>query len=94
VVRFLTVFILSHKMNLLTMGTETARAHGVRVKTVMVSLLVVTSLMISAAVALCGLAGFVGLVMPHPLRLAIGPDHRVLAPARLLVGGAYGWCAI
>ena len=86
---FIALFLLSHAMNLLTMGTETAQALGLRVKTVMVLLLVVTSLMISASVAHCGLVGFVGLVMPHVLRLVLGPDHRVLVPACLFGGGAY-----
>ena len=86
---FVLLFLLSHAMNLLTMGTETAHALGLPVKTVMVLLLVVTSLMISATVAHCGLVGFVGLVMPHLLRLVIGPDHRVLVPACLFGGGAY-----
>lgn len=86
---FIALFLLSHPMNLLIMGTETAQALGLRVKTVMVLLLLITSLMISATVAHCGLVGFVGLVMPHLLRLILGPDHRVLVPACLLGGGAY-----
>jgi len=86
---FFALFLLSHAMNLLTMGTETAQALGLRVKTIMVLLLMVTSLMISASVAHCGLVGFVGLVMPHVLRLVLGPDHRVLVPACLFGGGAY-----
>ena len=61
---FFALFLLSHAMNLLTMGTETAQALGLHVKTIMVLLLMVTSLMISASVAHCGLVGFVGLVMP------------------------------
>lgn len=86
---FAAVFLLSHPMNLLSLGAETAQALGLRVKGVMVSLLVITSLMISATVAQCGLVGFVGLVMPHLLRLILGPDHRVLVPACLFGGGAY-----
>jgi iron complex transport system permease protein len=45
--------------------------------------------MVSATVSHCGLLGFVGLVMPHLLRLILGPDHRVLVPACLLGGAAY-----
>ncbi|OQY44346.1 MAG: hypothetical protein B6240_10675 [Desulfobacteraceae bacterium 4572_87] len=50
---------------------------------------IATSIMVSATVASCGPIGFVGLVIPHLLRLMIGPDHRVLVPACLLGGGAY-----
>jgi len=49
----------------------------------------VTSFIVSATVSYCGLIGFVGLVMPHLLRLALGPDHRILVPACILGGGAY-----
>jgi iron complex transport system permease protein len=45
--------------------------------------------MVSATVANCGLLGFVGLVMPHLLRLLVGPDHRVLVPACAIGGGAF-----
>jgi iron complex transport system permease protein len=45
--------------------------------------------MVSATVSHCGLVAFVGLVIPHLFRLALGPDHRVLAPACIFGGGAY-----
>jgi iron complex transport system permease protein len=86
---FLLLFLLSHKMNLLQLGKDMAQSMGVNVRVINVVLLVVTSFMVSATVSYCGLIGFVGLVMPHLLRLALGPDHRVLVPACLLGGGAY-----
>jgi len=76
-------------MNLLLMGREMAQATGINIKVVSVILLVGTSFMVSATVSYCGLIGFVGLVMPHLLRLLLGPDHRILVPACLLGGGAY-----
>jgi iron complex transport system permease protein len=45
--------------------------------------------MVSVTVSYCGLLGFVGLVIPHLLRLVVGPDHRVLVPASILGGGAF-----
>jgi iron complex transport system permease protein len=86
---FILLFWCSHAMNLLLMGREMAQSMGVNIKTVMVLLLVSTSFMVSATVSHCGLIGFVGLVMPHLLRLLLGPDHRVLVPACVLGGGAY-----
>ena len=86
---FVLFFLLSNAMNLLSMGPETAQAMGIPVKMVSVLLLVTTSVMISAAVSYCGLIGFVGLVMPHLLRLVLGPDHRILVPACVLGGGGY-----
>lgn len=86
---FVVIFWLSHPMNLLLMGEELARTMGVNIRMVTLTLLMTTSFMVSATVSHCGLLGFVGLVMPHLLRLLMGPDHRVLVPACLLGGGAY-----
>ncbi|MFO7496276.1 MAG: iron ABC transporter permease [Desulfobacterales bacterium] len=86
---FILAFLLSHAMNLLLMGKETAMVLGVNIKGVTLTLLVATSFMISATVAQCGLLGFVGLVIPHLLRLVLGPDHRILVPACILGGATY-----
>ena len=86
---FVLIFWLSHAMNLLLLGKEMAQTMGVNIKAVTVTLLVTTSFMVSSTVSYSGLIGFVGLVMPHLLRLVLGPDHRVLVPACVLGGGAY-----
>ena len=86
---FFLVFWFSNSMNLLLMGKEMAQTMGINVKAVTVTLLVATSFMVSTTVSYCGLVGFVGLVVPHLLRLLFGPDHRVLVPACVLGGGAY-----
>ncbi|MFH1156219.1 MAG: iron ABC transporter permease [Pseudomonadota bacterium] len=86
---FLIVFFLSHSMNLLLMGNEMAHSMGVNIRRVSGVLLVTASFMVSATVSHCGLMGFVGLVIPHIFRLALGPDHRVLVPACILGGGSY-----
>jgi iron complex transport system permease protein len=86
---FVVVFLSAHIMNLLLMGKETAQVLGVHIRRATLILLVVTSFSISATVAQCGLLGFVGLVMPHLLRLVLGVDHRLLVPACILGGGTY-----
>jgi len=83
------LFFLSHGMNLILLGRDTALSLGVRLEALTWVLLAVTSLMVGVSVSLCGLLGFVGLVMPHLMRLLFGPDHRVLVPACVLGGGAY-----
>jgi iron complex transport system permease protein len=83
------IFCLSNTMNLFLMGKELAQTMGVNIKFITATLLVATSIMVSATVASCGPIGFVGLVIPHLLRLVVGPDHRVLVPACLLGGSAY-----
>jgi iron complex transport system permease protein len=86
---FVLTFSLSHAMNLMLMGKETAMTMGVHIRSVTLALLCTTSFMISATVAQCGLLGFVGLIIPHLLRLILGSDHRILVPACILGGGAY-----
>jgi len=86
---FLLIFALSRPLNLLLMGSEAAASMGVDVRRITFLLLVITSFMVSIAVALSGLVGFVGLVIPHIFRMLIGPDHRLLVPASVLGGGSY-----
>ena len=86
---FVIIFILARPMNLLLLGRETAAAMGINVKSIVLLLLVITSLMVSIIVSLSGLIGFVGLVIPHIFRLVLGPDHRLLVPSCLLGGASY-----
>jgi len=86
---FILIFMFSHAMNLMMMGTDMALTMGINIKAVTIALLVVTSFMVSATVSFSGLVGFVGLVIPHLLRLVLGPDHRFLVPASLFGGAAY-----
>lgn len=86
---FVIIFVFSNSMNLMLLGKEMAQSMGVNIRVVTITLLITTSLMVSATVSNCGLLGFVGLVMPHLLRLTFGPDHRILVPACVLAGGSY-----
>lgn len=86
---FLIIFAFSHRMNLMLMGRQMARAMGVAVRSTTLVLLVTTSFMVSAMVCQSGLMGFVGLVVPHVLRLIMGSDHRLLVPASIIGGGAF-----
>jgi iron complex transport system permease protein len=80
---------MARNLNLLTLGEEGAAQLGVEVERVKRVLLLATSLMVGAAVSVAGLIGFVGLIIPHLLRLVLGPDHRLLLPAAALGGGAF-----
>jgi iron complex transport system permease protein len=80
---------LARELNLLALGEESAAQLGVNVERQRRILLVATSLMVGAAVAVAGLVGFVGLIVPHLLRLILGPDHRLLVPAAALAGAAF-----
>ena len=86
---FIMIFWQSHSMNLLLLGKEMAQSMGVNIRAVTLILLITTSFMISTTVSQVGLLGFVGLVIPHLLRLLLGPDHRILVPSCIIGGGAY-----
>ncbi|ROQ93185.1 FecCD family ABC transporter permease [Desulfosoma caldarium] len=83
------LFAMARPMNVMLMGRDVAKSLGVSVTWMRLFLLGVTTVMVSAAVCATGLLGFVGLAVPHGLRLLFGPDHRVLVPACFLGGGAY-----
>ncbi len=76
-------------MNLLSLGDEPAHDLGVEVDAVRRAIFIATSLMIGAAVSVSGMIGFVGLIVPHIVRLAFGADHRLLLPASFLGGAAF-----
>lgn len=80
---------LSRSLNLIALGDEAAAQLGIPVDSHRRLLLFSTSLMVGAAVAVSGLIGFVGLIVPHALRLVIGSDHRLLIPAAALTGAGF-----
>jgi len=79
----------AYALNLLAQGDETATHLGVDVPATRRWILAGTALMIGASVAVSGLIGFVGLIVPHLLRLSLGSDHRLLVPASALAGAAF-----
>ena len=76
----------SRALNALLLGESEARHLGINVQRVKRRLIVLTALGVGVSVAVAGLVGFVGLIMPHIIRLMIGPDHRWLIPASGLAG--------
>ena len=81
--------LLSRDLNLLMVSEDEARALGVRVGLTRNALLATASLITGTAVAFSGTIAFVGLVVPHTLRLVTGADHRVLVPLSALGGGVF-----
>jgi ABC-type Fe3+-siderophore transport system, permease component len=79
--------LLAGSLDLLALGEQQAGHIGVNVERLHIVAIVVVALLTSGAVALCGIISFVGLVIPHLMRMILGPAHRVLIPASVL-GGA------
>jgi iron complex transport system permease protein len=80
---------LARSFNLIALGEETAAFLGTRVERVKISAYLIASLAVAASVAVCGVIGFIGLVVPHALRMLWGSDHRLLLPGSFLAGGAF-----
>jgi len=83
------LFALRWELNLLLTGEELAASRGVDLARLRRLVLLATSLMIGALVAVAGPIGFVGLIVPHMLRRLVGHDHLFLVPACILGGGAF-----
>lgn len=83
------VYWFARDLNALSLGDEEAAALGVDVDRVRWWTVVVSSLAVACSVAFTGLIGFVGLVVPHGVRLIVGPDHRVLLPCCAFGGAAF-----
>jgi iron complex transport system permease protein len=88
----LGIFVLVSQapaLNLLTLGEEAARSLGVEVERVKRVIFTASALLTGAVVAFSGMIGFVGLIVPHAVRLIFGADHRLLLLASGIVGGIF-----
>ena len=89
---FIGIFILlfvSRDLNLISTGVHSASSRGVNVKKIQKIGFVTASLITGTVVATCGPIGFVGLIVPHIVRLFVGPDLRILIPASMLFGASF-----
>ena len=85
----LVLSVFARELNALALGDEQASHLGLEPRRLKKILLAITTLMTAAAVSASGTIGFVGLIVPHALRLIIGPDHRWLLPASALAGAIF-----
>jgi iron complex transport system permease protein len=86
---FVLLYAQARKLNLIVQGEDTALQLGVNVERTKQWLLVVTSLITAVAVSLAGIIGFVGIMVPHFMRLIFGSDHRLLLPVSALFGASF-----
>lgn len=83
------LYLYAEDLNVLLVGEDDARSLGIEVERTKQVLLATASVVTAAAVAVAGVIGFVGLIVPHALRLVVGPDHRVLLPASAFAGASF-----
>ena len=86
---FVILFVLRWHVNLLAMGDEEAQSLGLNPSRLRLIIIVAGTLLTSAAVSISGIIGWIGLVVPHMVRMVVGPDNRILIPASLSFGASF-----
>jgi iron complex transport system permease protein len=86
---WIALLALSRELHLLAMGEESAGALGVNVERCEIAVHLICSLLVGVTVAVGGAIGFVGLIVPHAVRLLFGEDLRIVLPGSLLMGAAF-----
>ena len=76
-------------LNIMLTGEDSAQNLGVEVERIKIYILIICAFMTAMAVSVSGIIGFVGLIIPHIVRLIVGPDHRILLPSAALIGGIF-----
>jgi iron complex transport system permease protein len=83
------LFLLSRHLNVLSMGDEEAKSLGINVVVLRTILIFIATFISGLTVAMGGIIGWVGLVIPHIGRMLVGPDNRTLLPTAALIGAVY-----
>jgi iron complex transport system permease protein len=83
------IYIFSQDLNAISIGEEEALHLGIDIESVKKILILVTSLITASLVSICGIIGFVGLIVPHIVRLIVGPNHKVLIPTTCLAAAIF-----
>jgi len=89
IVGVIVIWLHARPLNVMQLDEEQAQQLGINVERVKLTLLAAATLITSAAVCFTGLIGFVGIIIPHAVRLVWGPDHRFLLPLSILVGAIF-----
>lgn len=88
IVGFMLALIMAQRLNILVLGDDTARGLGLNVELVRLEFTAVAAMLAGSAVSVVGLLGFVGLIIPHTVRLILGSDYKYLFPASAFLGAA------
>ncbi len=83
------MLLIRWKINILTMGDDDAKALGVNTERLKIAIILCSTVLTASAVCLCGIIGWIGLVVPHIGRMLVGPDNRYLLPVTILTGSSF-----
>lgn len=89
IICYLLIYAYYRNLNILSLGEQAAQHLGMNVERIKILVLVAASLLTASAVSVVGIIGFVGLIVPHIIRLIAGPDHKILIPASCLMGSVF-----
>lgn len=87
IVGFILANVFAEKMNILVLGDDVARGLGLNVELTRLGFTALASLLAASAVSVVGLLGFIGLIVPHSIRMVLGNDYRYMIPSSALLGG-------
>jgi iron complex transport system permease protein len=87
------VHLMRWRLNVISMGEHEAKTMGVNVKRDRIIFIAASTLAVSVAVSVSGIIGWVGLMVPHLIRMIVGPDHKTLVPLSMAGGAAFMICA-
>ncbi len=85
----LAIYIFSQDLNALSMGEEEAIHLGIDTQNIKKIIILVTALITASLICICGIIGFVGLIVPHMMRRIVGPNHKVLIPATCIAASLF-----
>lgn len=85
----LAVFIFAQDLNAISMGEEEAMHLGINTQNIKKIVILITALITASLICICGIIGFVGLIVPHMMRKIVGPNHKVLIPATCVAASLF-----
>ncbi len=88
IIGFIILYAFARDFNIILLGEEQAKQLGVEVEKVKKTVLIISSIITAVAVSISGIIGFIGLIVPHIMRILVGPDHRILLPSSALAGAS------
>ena len=86
IVGSIAIYAFARDLNIMLLGDDQAKQLGVEVENVKKLMLILASIVTAVAVSISGIIGFIGLIVPHMMRILVGPDHRILLPSSALAG--------
>lgn len=89
IIGIIILLMVRWRINLLSMGEEEAKTMGVDTGKLQAIIIVCSTIITASAVSICGIIGWIGLVIPHVARMIVGPDHKLLLPASIILGAFF-----